>query len=100
MTYSHSEQNILKGCIELMQGLVDEFQEYCAFMGWEADPDEDEQRFDVRYSMGEIVRSLFLSHTSHSGGTSTGMKCNALGVEYGSSVHFKFEDKDGEDDET
>ncbi len=91
MTYSHSEKDILRGCLQLMQGMVDQFQEYCDFMGWH--PDDEEQKFGFSIPYAEIVRTLFLQHTSHSGGTSTGMKCRNLGIKE-HSVTFGFEEEE------
>ena len=85
MTSSHSEKDILEGCIALMQELTDEFSEYLDFMG--VKPSEEEQ-FWLSMSYFHIVQRLFLYHTSHSGGTSTGMKCRELGVDSGKTVQF------------
>ena len=95
MTYSHSEIDIFNGCIQLMQGLVDEFQEYCEWMGWE--PESEEERFCLSMPYLEIVRTLFLSHTTHDGGTSTGMKCKNLGIKK-HSITFEFRKEDEEDE--
>jgi len=79
MTYSHSEREILKGCISLMQGLVDSFKEYLDFVGFV--PDGEEEKLSLSMTYFGIVQRLFLWSTSHSGGTSTHMKCEALGIE-------------------
>lgn len=97
MTYSHSEVDILKGCLRLMQGMVDEFQEYCEFMDWKPDPEYEDQKFSISIPYAEIVRILFLEHTSHSGGTSTGMKCRNLGIK-DHSVTFEFEEDEEEEE--
>ena len=93
MTYSHSEADILKGCLRLMDMMVGYFQEYCEHMDWKPDPDCDDQKFSVSILYAEIVRMLFLEYTSHSGGTSTGMKCRNLGITEHSAV-FEFDEED------
>lgn len=101
---SQSERQILDACIQLMEGLVADFKEYCDYMGWKADPENEEERFTVPITYREIVNRLFLWHTNHSGGTSTEAKCRELGIEDGSKrVLFRFEgeevDENGEDEE-
>lgn len=95
MTYSHSEQDILKGCISLMKRLVDDFDEYLEWVGFE--PDSEEERFRVSVPYSVIVRTLFLSKTRHSGGTSTGMKCRNLGITE-ESVDFVIEKKEEQEE--
>ena len=90
MTYSHSEKDILRGCLRLMQYMVDQFQEYCDFMDWHPDPEYEDQKFGISIPSATIVRIFFLEHTTHSGGTSTGMKCRNLGIEEHSAT-FTFE---------
>ena len=68
-TISHDEKYILEGCIDLMDKLVEQFMD--------ADPDELPS---FAFTPFEIVNTLFLRHTSHSGGTSTREKCKELGV--------------------
>lgn len=92
MTYSHSEEEILKGCISLMHELTGRFADYLEYIG--VDPDSEEEIFSTRFSYGEIVKRLFLWKTTHSGGTSTGMKCSNLGVEYGKGVTFSVESEE------
>ena len=93
MTYSHSEKDILKGCIDLMRWLVKDFQDYCEYMDWKPDTEEERFRLSVPYS--KIVKRLFLWNTKHSGGTSTGMKCMNLGIEE-YDVIFEFDKEDEE----
>ena len=47
-TESHSETEIVKGCIALMQELTGQFETYLEFMG--INPDTEEERFSVEYS--------------------------------------------------
>lgn len=71
---SHSEKNIVNGCIDLME---DVHQKITEFM-------DQEQREDIpvlRYTYFEIVKTLLLSGTSHGGGTSTRKKCAQLGID-------------------
>ena len=79
MIESHSEAEILKGCIALMQELTGCFEEYLDCMGIK--PESDEERFCVNFTHFHIVQRLFLWTTYHSGGTSTSEKCNELGLE-------------------
>ena len=78
MTSSHSEREIYKGCIALMQELTDEFREWLEWQEIEVDADE---RFEVYFPCKHIVERLFLWHTNHSGGTSCGLKLRELGIE-------------------
>ena len=89
---SQSEKQILEGCVSLMQDLVGEFVEWYRFVHGDDAIDElsDEEMFCLKMSNMEIVRSLFLWHTSHSGGTSTCQKCRDLGCDWGESVQFAF----------
>ena len=93
-TDSHSEKEILKGCILLMQSLMGRFEEYLEYM--DIAPEIEEERFCTTFTYGEIVQRLFLWTTHHSGGTSTWLKCEKLGVDYGKSVVF--EDERGKDE--
>lgn len=77
-TSSHSEKEILNGCIELMQQLVGDFENYLDFINFH--PQNEEERFSTSFYMTEIVERLFLWGTSHSGGTSQRMKLKELGV--------------------
>lgn len=87
---SHSEKEIVEGCITLMQWLTGKFKEYLEFVGFE--PECEEERFSVNFYMSEIVRTLLLSGTSHSGGTSTAQKCKELGFDYSKIIEFDFEE--------
>lgn len=75
---THSERQIYEGCISLMQGLVEDFQEWLEMQEIEVD---DESRFCVNKYPTEIVKRLFLWNTRHSGGTSSRAKCRELGIE-------------------
>ena len=99
MTSSHSEKQVLEGCIALMQELTGYFEEWLEYHDFEVDEDET---FFVTMSYFHIVQRLFLWNTGHSGGTSTGLKCGELGVD--SSKHVAFgcypdEDEEVEDDD-
>ncbi len=83
-TASHSERDILDGCLWLLKRLTDEFD---AYLDSVVGPDAD--RFCVRMTMFEIVQRLFLMRTDHSGGTSTREKCNELGVDAYKEVLFE-----------
>lgn len=76
---SHSEREIVVGCLGLMDSLVSDFKEYLAYVG--IDEDEEEFPFSTSKSYFEIVQYLLLSRTGHSGGTSTREKCRALGFD-------------------
>lgn len=75
---SHDEKHILKGCIVLMEEMVDCFREYLDFIGHEPEWEEEKQPFCMSYF--HIVNRLFLWNTGHSGGTSTRAKCHELGI--------------------
>ena len=79
MIESHSEREILKGCIALMQELTGCFEEYLDYMGIK--PENDEERFCVNFTNFHIVQRLFLWRTYHSGGTSAIEKCKELGLD-------------------
>lgn len=91
---SHSEEQILKQCICLMNEMVDEFAKWYEWVHGEnaiAELDEEE-RFCIRKSYFSIVQQLFLYGTSHSGGTSTCKKCSELGVaDWSDDIEFGFE---------
>ena len=84
---SHSEKDILDGCIALMRELNDRFLEYLDFMDVEVG--DDEYKWCTFFSYFEIVQRLFLYHTKHSGGTSTRMKIAELGFDDPSDVVFE-----------
>ena len=79
MTSSHSEKEILNGCIALMQSLMGRFEEYLDYIDFK--PDSEEERFGTQFYLTEIVERLFLWKTHHSGGTSQLMKLRELGEE-------------------
>ena len=78
MVESHGEKEIFKKCVELMQDMVWEFEEYLEYLDIEVAEDE---RFRVSKTNFEIVQKLFLSTTDHSGGNSTREKCAELGLD-------------------
>ena len=98
---SHSERDILDACVEMMQGMADEFLEYLEWVGFK--PDDEEKVTFCNLTYFDVVQRLFLSNTSHSGGTSTMKKCKALGVDIGKSIQYnpwearEKEDKEGEE---
>ncbi len=81
MTASHSERDIFDGCISLMQRLVKDFRDYLEFIDVDVNDMDEDEKFGIAYPVTEIVRTLFLAQTSHSGGTSSRMKLEELGVE-------------------
>ena len=76
---SHSEKQILDGCISLIQEMCDYFREYLDFIDFEPEYEEEKQPFCMSYF--HIVNRLFLWNTRHSGGNSTRMKCAELGID-------------------
>lgn len=88
MVKSHSEAEIVKGCIKLMWDLVGEFEDYLDFLGIDVTEIPEDERFKVSHSNTEIVRKLFLSTTTHAGGTSTRQKCEELGLDFSEDVKF------------
>ena len=89
-TQSHSEKEIYEACIDLMNNLVDEFRDYLDFLDIDVSSLSEEEQFCLNMPPTEIVRKLFLSHTSHSGGASTRAKCNELGIDTDKWVQFSF----------
>lgn len=87
MIESHSEAEILKGCIALMQELTGCFEEYLDYMGIK--PESDEERFCVNFTHFHIVQRLFLWRTYHSGVTSTIEKCKELFTDPSDAVTFE-----------
>jgi len=77
---SHSEKQILEGCISLIQEMVDGFREYLDYIGHD-EPEYEEEKQPFHMSYFHIVNRLFLWHTHHSGGTSTRAKCHELGID-------------------
>lgn len=92
-TASHDEKHILKGCIALMQQLIDEFAEWYRWQEGEDAIEKlpEDERFEINLSNTEIVRELFLGATNHSGGTSTAAKCKELGVDPSECTTFEWE---------
>ena len=71
--------------------MVDYFQEYLEYLGYDLDKLDEDERFAVGMSNMEIVRQLFLNRTRNSGGCSTRDFCEKLGVDTYKSVKFEFE---------
>ena len=94
---SHSEKQILEGCIALIQEMVDGFREYLDYIGHD-EPEYEEEKQPFHMSYFHIVNRLFLWHTSHSGGTSTRAKCHELGIDDSSQdvEFYLWEDAEGE----
>jgi len=78
---SHSEKDIVEGCIALMENVHQNMLEYMEHMGFEYDSENKEEVPQFVYSYFEIVQRLLLNRTSHSGGTSTRKKCEKLGFD-------------------
>ena len=81
MTSSHSEKDIYNGCLEVMKRMVNRFEEYLEYIGVDLENQDEDEKFCVNFTPFEIVQDLFLSHTTHSGGTSTTIKCHELGID-------------------
>lgn len=90
----HTDKQIYDGCILLMQNMVDYFQEYLDYLGYDLDKLDEDERFFIGISNMEIVRQLFLYQTGNSGGCSTKDFCEKLGVDPYKSVKFKFEESE------
>lgn len=97
MTASHSEAEIYKGCIALMQELMGRFDDYLDFIGLDPKEATDEERFATYFYPTHIVERLFLWNTNHSGGTSQRLKCRELGIDDDTTIIF--EDDRGKNDE-
>ena len=87
----HTDRQIYDGCIRLMQKMVDYFNEYLEYLGYDLDKLDEDDRFAVEISNMEIVRLLFLSHTRNSGGCSTRDFCGKIGLDDVERVKFEFE---------
>lgn len=87
----HTDRQIYDGCIYLMQRMVDYFQEYLEYLGYDLDLLDEDERFAVGISNMEIVRWLFLFHTRNSGGCSTRDFCEKIGIDASEVVKFEFE---------
>lgn len=90
MTSSHGEAETYKGCLDLMEKMVEYFREYMEFMGYDVEKEDPDERFLISFMPTEIVRKLFLSGTGHDGGTSCRMKCKELGIEADKPLKFEF----------
>lgn len=86
---SHSETETVKACIDLMGTVFHRMVEYIDEMGFEYD---EETRPAEVFSYFEIVQSLLLSRTRHSGGTSTIAKCKQLGFDPSETIIFEKEE--------
>lgn len=62
------------------------------YMGFEYDPENEEEQPVFKYSYFHIVQTLLLWNTSHSGGTSTQVKCRQLGFDSSESVVLRSEE--------
>lgn len=89
MTASHSESDIYKGCIALMQELMGRFEDYLDFIGLDPKEANEEERFATYFYPTQIVEKLFLWNTHHSGGTSQLLKCKELGIDTDKTVIFE-----------
>lgn len=90
----HTDRQIYDGCIHLMQKMVDYFQEYLDYLGYNFDEQDKDERFAIEMLNMEIIRWLFLFHTRNSGGCSTKDFCEKLGVDPYKSVKFEFEESE------
>jgi arginyl-tRNA synthetase len=98
----NSMRQIYQGCIELMDYMVSEFAEILEMLG--IDYSDFGNRFDLNenepmeigVSTSAIVKKLFLSHTTNSGGTSTGNLKKILGVK-NETERFVLIKSDGEE---
>jgi hypothetical protein len=87
----HTDRQIYDGCIRLMERMVDYFQEYLDYLGYDLDQLDEDERFEVGISNMEIVRYLFLYNTRNSGGCSTRDFCEKLGVDPYKRVKFELD---------
>lgn len=92
----HTDRQIYDGCINLMQKMVEYFQEYLKCLGYDLDKLDEDERFEVEMSNMEIVRWLFLFNTRNSGGCSIRDFCEKLGVDPYKSVKFELEESEEE----
>ena len=110
---SHSEKEILEGCISLMQEVVGQVQRNLLAADIDIhEPEKDEAgdyiddedgtewwqhwfRSNITYR--HIVNRLFLWGTEHSGGTSTCAKCRELGVNPSKEADIGFDPEITED---
>lgn len=82
---SHSENNIVNGCIALMESVHQNMIEYMDYMGFEYN---EEDRPIFGYTYFEIIQTLLLQRTLHAGGTSTRNKCKQLGLDSYKTVNI------------
>lgn len=87
---SHSEADIVEGCIGLMADVFYRMTDYMEHMGFEY---SEEEKPLLGYNYFEIVQQLLLFKTSHSGGTSTVAKCKQLGFDAYEEIIFKQEEE-------
>ena len=92
---NHSDRQIYDGCIELMNKMMDNVAFYLDFLGVDLDELADDEKLCFGFSKMEIVRTLFLQHTGHAGGTSTRAKCDELGIDWSESEYFDITDHVG-----
>lgn len=83
---SHSEKNIVEGCISLMEDLHSAMLEYMNMMGFEYNHESSEEFPQFSFSYFEIVQKLLLQKTSHSGEASTRQKCQQLGFDSADTI--------------
>jgi hypothetical protein len=74
-----------------MEMMVDYFQGYLEYLGYDLDKLDEDERFAVGISNMEIVRYLFLYNTRNSGGCSTRDFCEKLGVDPYKRVKFELD---------
>ncbi len=90
---SHSEKDIYNGCISLMERLIGEFQDYLqTALDINIEELDEESLFSLSIPKEEIVQTLFLNKTSHSGGASTIKKCKELGLDLNDTEHLCFDE--------
>lgn len=92
MIESHSEKEIYEACIKLMQSLTKDFKDYLDYLEINLEDTNEEEQFCIMYSSRELVNKLFLTHTDHSGATSTQQKCEELGIDPYTFVSFSFDE--------
>lgn len=96
---SHSEERMLRECIGLMKGMIDDFAEWYDYMHREGSVEEigEDEKLYIERSYVDIVRPLFLAGTNHSGGMSSERKCVDLGVDPYETITFGFRSYDDEE---
>lgn len=96
---SHEEKHILEGCVNLMGRMAEELVDWLRYAEDGGcicleDVADSGVLFNYCISYGEIVNTLFLHRTGHSGGTSTAAKCRTLGVDSADAVVFEIKMED------